>query len=149
MKLQMLHTIGWGIAPSSHWQRPVNSYLRGRCVSQFTVCAQPWSEGKHKFCCIYCKHKLLLHYLVPVCWNVLLGWTIMPIYFDFVLFLLCLNLSAKAEACYFRLAALMYFTATMPMERRMKTFKDEHIGCWKSKCWVLRQFDSTGWHTGS
>jgi len=45
--------VGWGIAPSSHIRRPVNSYLRGRCVSLLTVFVQPWSEGKHKFCCIY------------------------------------------------------------------------------------------------
>lgn len=58
---------------------------------------------------------------------------------------MCLHLSAKAEACYFRLAALMYSTATMPMEKRMKTFKDEHIGSWKSKCCMLHQSDSTHW----
>lgn len=35
----------------------------------------------------------------------------------------------KLKACFFRLEVLMYFIATMPMGRIMRTSKDEHIGC--------------------
>lgn len=39
----------------------------------------------------------------------------------------------KLKPFLFRLAVLMYFIAIMPMVKRMRTSKDEHIGCLKSK----------------
>ena len=39
----------------------------------------------------------------------------------------------KTKFCPFRLEALMFCIATMPMEKIMKTFKDVAIGCLKSE----------------